>query len=49
MKPIKLVQPLKVVFFNINIELKDGFKTADVLDDIKDIVAKVKKTTCPQI
>lgn len=38
----KISTTIKSGFFNINVELKDGFKTNDVLDDIKDIVAKVK-------
>jgi hydrophobic/amphiphilic exporter-1 (mainly G- bacteria), HAE1 family len=38
----KISTTIKSGYFNINVELKDGFKTSDVLDDIKDIVAKIK-------
>ncbi len=38
----KISTTIKSGFFNINVELKDGFKATDVLDDIKDIVAKIK-------
>lgn len=38
----KISTTIKSGFFNINVELKDGFKATDVLDDIKDIVSKIK-------
>ena len=38
----KISTTIKSGYFNINVELKDGFKTSDVLDDIKDIVSKIK-------
>ena len=38
----KISTTIKSGYFKINVELKDGFKTSDVLDDIKDIVAKIK-------
>lgn len=34
---------IKNGFFNIKIDLKDGFEASDVLDDIKDIVTKAKQ------
>ncbi|MBD3841538.1 MAG: efflux RND transporter permease subunit [Campylobacterales bacterium] len=39
-KSIKTV--VKTGWFSINVELKKGYKTADVLDDIKDIVTKTR-------
>ncbi len=33
---------VKTGFFSINIKLKSGYKVADVIDDIKDIVTKVR-------
>jgi multidrug efflux pump subunit AcrB len=33
---------IKNGFFSINVKLKDGFKSTDILDDIKDIVTKAK-------
>ena len=38
----KISTTIKSGYFNINVELKDGFKTSDVIDDIKDIVSKIK-------
>ncbi len=38
----KITTTIKSGYFNIKIELKDGFKTSDVLDDVKDIVSQVK-------
>jgi len=28
--------------FSINVDLKDGYKSKDILDDVKDIITKVK-------
>ena len=33
---------VKTGFFSINIKLKSGYKVADVIDDIKDIVTKIR-------
>ena len=38
----KISTVVKSGFFNITIDLKRGYETADILDDVKDIVSKTK-------
>jgi len=38
----KISTVVKAGYFSINIDLKSGYKTSDVIDDIKDIVTKAK-------
>ena len=38
----KVTTIIKTGYFNINVELKSGYKSSDVLDKIKDIISKIK-------
>ncbi len=38
----KVTTIVKTGYFSINVELKSGYKTADVIDDVKDIISKIK-------
>ena len=38
----KISSTIKNGSFSINVDLKDGYKTKDILDDVKDIITKIK-------
>ncbi len=38
----KVTTIIKTGYFSINVELKSGYKSADVIDKIKDIISKIK-------